>query len=290
LNYFVAENQSLKKYNTLSIASTAERMIFPLNEEGIKDVFNNCDGRKIIIGKGSNILLSRSHYDKEFIFVNMKLMDDIYIAEGEIYAQAGVTLSELSWYALGHNISGFEFLEDIPGTVGGAIIMNAGTYNNTIGELVSKIVYYDIEKKQIISEENQGDFFRIRSSKLSDKKIVVLGAYFKSQHGDYSVSLDKVLATKKDRYTKQPRNFSNAGSVFKRPLVEGELQQVWKLINDSGLRGVRKNDAEISDKHTGFIVNKGNATYEDIIYLVNLCKEKVKKEFNIELELEWKII
>ena len=217
-------------------------------------------------------------------------MDDIYIREKNLYVEAGLSLSDLSWYTVENNIKGFEFLEDIPGTIGGAIIMNAGTYDDNIGQLISSIEYYDINEDEVIDHKITETDFKRRTSIFDKKNVIILNCNFKVQYGDYLESLNELLEIKKDRFKKQPRNLPNAGSVFKRPKKNGEEVAVWKYIDEVGLRGFYKNDAMISEKHTGFIVNKGNAKYGDIKYLIDLSKKKVKKQFNIDLELEWKII
>ncbi len=291
MNYSLIEDVSLKKYNTLRLKAIAKLMIFPLNLKGIREIFVKFGGKKIItLGNGSNILLSREYYGDDFLFINMKLMDDIFIEINKLYAQSGLSLRELAWYAIEKNIEGFEFLEDIPGTVGGAVIMNAGTHEGTIGKLIEKVIYYDINEAQILEKEvSEGDF-GIRTSIWDNNKIIILGCYFNINYGNSFKSLQKIIEIKKERYKKQPRNYPSAGSVFKILKKDGKELSAWKLIDRVGLRGYKKNGAMISDKHPNFIVNLENATYEDLIYLINLCKERVFNELNINLELEWKII
>jgi len=292
-NYAIMHNVSLRDYNTLKINCTAQIMAFPYNAKGIKEVINDYRDNTcniIVIGIGANILFSKKMYGDDYLFINLKLMDQKDYFDEYITCGAGTTLSQLSWYALENNVKGFEFLEDIPGTVGGAIIMNAGTYENNISQLIKKIKYYDISKDIIIEEDVNKDNFNRRKSKWADMDVIIISATFIARQGDYLETLSKLLDIKMNRYQKQPRNYPNAGSVFKRPFVDGKELMVWKLINDSGLRGMKKNGAMISEKHTGFIINTGNATYEDIFYLINTIIETVYKEYGIRLELEWKII
>lgn len=285
-------NISLKRYNTLRLDSYAELCVYPFNEKGVKEIFTKFKKQKIIIiGRGSNLLLSQKYYDEDYVFLNLKLMDEIFInVNGSLHADAGATLSSLAWFALENNVAGFEFLEDIPGTVGGAIIMNAGTYKDNISQLILSITYYDILNDIIVNKKVSTTDFLTRKSKWSNGNYLILSCELLVKQGDYIKSLENLLAIKMDRYLKQPRNFPNAGSVFKRPKIDGKEVQVWKLINDCGLCGLTMNGAMISHKHTGFIINKGNATYEDIIFLIKTTKLKVKEKYNIELELEWKII
>jgi len=291
MNYAIINDESLKKYNTLKLASKAELIAFPFNSQGVKEVFNNFkDRKKIIIGKGSNILLSKEYYNEDYLFINLKLMDDIFIEDELLYAEAGLSLSELAWFSIKNNIKGYEFLEDIPGTIGGAVIMNAGTHRGNIGQFINNIKYYDISKDEIIEKRVKNGDFNRRTSFWDKKDVVILGCEFKIIYGDYLESLNELLSLKKERFKKQPRNYPNAGSVFKRPIKDGKVLRVWKYIDKVGLRGYSENDAMISSKHTGFIVNKGSAKYEDINKLIKIIKEKVSKECDLELELEWKII
>ncbi|MGN8646336.1 UDP-N-acetylmuramate dehydrogenase [Gracilibacillus sp. HCP3S3_G5_1] len=291
MNYVSIKNCSLKQYNTLKLESVASEMVLPININGIKEIYQKYKERKIIIiGRGSNILLSKEYYDESYVFVNFKLMDKIEHKDNKITVETGATLASLSWYAVENNIKGFEFLEDVPGSVGGAIIMNAGTYEDTIGQLTEQVTYYNITENRIITDKVKKDNFGRRQSKWANNNIVIISCVFKAEKGDYIESLEKLLEIKKKRYLKQPRNYPNAGSVFKRPKLDGVDFYVWKLFDELDLRGYKRNGAMISDKHPGFIVNTGNAKPEDIIFLIDFAKEKVKSKFGINLELEWKVI
>ena len=289
MNYLLLEDVSLEKYNTLRLKSIAKLMVFPSNKKEIRDICSKFENKEIIpLGRGSNILLSKEYYGDEYLFFNLKLMDDIFIENNMLFAQSGLSLQKLAWYAIENNLKGFEFLEDIPGTVGGAVIMNAGTHEGNIGRLIKKVIYFDIDKNQIVEKEVTEEDFDIRTSIWDNNRAIILGCYFELNYGDSITSLDKILEFKKKRFKKHPRNYSSAGSVFKRR--EKKEAFVWELIDKVGLRGYKKNGAMISDKHPNFIVNIGNATYDDMKYLIDLCKEKVFNEFNVKLELEWKII
>jgi len=292
MNFIEIKYSSLKKYNTLKLEAKADLIVFPLNALGVKEVYLKYGKEKeiIVIGKGSNILLSKIYYDKKYVFLNLKLMDSVEFVGSKIFIEAGATLSSLSWYALENNVQGYEFLEDVPGTLGGAVVMNAGTYENNIGQLIDSITYYNIEQEEVVSENVSVRDFGRRNSRYSDPNIIIISCLLFTKPGDYIESLNKLLEIKRNRYLKQPRNYPNAGSVFKRPILNGKDYFVWKLFNDLELRGLKRRDAMISDKHPGFIVNTGSATYEDIKYLIDVATDKVKKEFGIDLELEWKII
>lgn len=289
-NYIKLNNVPLKKYNTLQLESYADVVYFPLNTEGMIEVLNTTQNvKRILIGKGSNILLKREKYQDDVIFIITSLMDDIHIENDEIVCEAGASLSSLAWFAIEHSIEGYAFAEDIPGTVGGALIMNAGQYKFTIGQYVHWIdVYNTLENKvkRIIPDEG---FFSYRHAKFNSNDIV-LGCGLKNQGGDDLENLEKVLNYKRERYRKQPRNYPNAGSVFKRPSKNGEWLFVWKLFEACGLRGKRIGGAELSYKHPGFIVNVDHATNKDVFDLIELCQKSVKEMFDVDLELEWKVI
>lgn len=280
----------LKKYNTLQLESYANIVHFPLNKQGLIEVLNDTNySRKIIIGKGSNILLKKERYEDDTVFIITSLMDDIHLENDEIVCEAGVSLSSLAWFAIEHSIEGYAFAEDIPGTIGGALIMNAGQYEFTIGQYVNWIDVYDTEIneiKRIVPEEG---FFSYRHAKFSSNEII-LSCGLKNMGGDDLENLEKVLNYKRERYRKQPRNYPNAGSVFKRPKKDGEWLFVWKLFEACGLRGKRIGGAELSFKHPGFIVNVNHATPQDVFDLIELCQKSVKDMFDVDLELEWKVI
>src|SRR5690606_16827714 len=169
-----------------------------------------------------------------------------------------------------------------------------GTYEDNIGQLVKGITYYNIDKEEIIYDSVNPNDFGKRKSKWTDSNNIILSVDLhvsKEQIVEnYVEILEELLLIKKRRYLKQPRNYPNAGSVFKRPSLKGEDVYIWKLFDELDLRGYQKNGAKISEKHPGFIVNVDNAKPEDILYLINIAKEKVKVKYGINLELEWKVI
>src|SRR5690606_17613663 len=132
MNYAKVNDTSLRPYNSLKIDSIAEIMVFPFNEKGLQEIYSKYGNASkiVIMGKGSNILLSRKYYNYNYVFLNLKFMDKVELYKEKIYIEAGANLSALSWFALENNFKGFEFLEDIPGSLGGALIMNAGTYKD----------------------------------------------------------------------------------------------------------------------------------------------------------------
>lgn len=286
----ILRDVSLKPYNTLRLESKAAVMAFPHSIQGAVDLLNKYqDEKKIyIIGKGSNTLFKKTYYSEEHLFVNLKLLDKMTLDNDEIQIESGATLSQLVWFGIENGRVGYEFMEDIPGTVGGAILMNAGTYRNYIGDLITSVTYYDFQTRKVITRPKQeGDFGR-RASFWSDKQTLLLSCRLIAKEGDYLEALEEVQRVKKDRFTKQPRNYPSAGSVFIRPKVDLKDMVVWQLLEKVGLRGFTYGEAAFSEKHPGFIINLGNATYKEVSYLIDLAKERVKEEFDIELSVEWK--
>lgn len=290
--YVKIKDFPLKQYNTMGLHAFADRVFFPLDVKGIEELFaDSLLEESIILGRGSNVILSRDRYDNSFVltdFLNNLVFQDHYIV-----AECGVSLSQLSWFALSQSVSGFEFLEDIPGSVGGGLYMNAGTYDNSIGELVHSVTIFDYNKKQtvILKKDELSSSWKKRDSFFQHHPCFIVQCVFDAEKtADYESILSVMLESKKKRFLKQPRNYPNAGSVFKRPYVNGEPQYIWQLINDAGLRGYRIGDAQVSEKHPGFIINRGNATGEDVINLMNHCKIEIKKKYGICIEEEWKIV
>lgn len=289
MNFSIIHDVSLKQYNTMRLEAEASMMAFPHTTDGLIELMKTYQDKKeiIIIGRGSNVLLKKTHYSENYLFVNLKLLDHMELKGNELSVECGATLSSLVWYGVENGLSGLEYLEDIPGTIGGAILMNAGTYKNYIGDLIKSVTYYDYDSKSVVTREKQdGDFGR-RMSFWTHNKSIVLSCALNVKKGNYLDSLDEVMKVKKDRFTKQPRNYPSAGSVFVRPKVDLKDMVVWELLDKVDLRGFSYGGAAFSDKHPGFIINQGNATYQDIIHLIDVAKDKVKEQFGVELSVEW---
>ncbi|QIK70377.1 UDP-N-acetylmuramate dehydrogenase [Erysipelothrix sp. HDW6C] len=290
--YFVMKDASLKRYNTLRLDVKAALVVLPQSVEGMVAALRDFKDREIvIIGNGSNMMFDRDHYDENTVFIVTILLNDIELVNGEIVTEAGTRLNRLAWFACEQSLGGLEFCEDIPGTMGGALIMNAGQWQYAIGQYVKWVDVYNFETdavERIIPDE---DFFAYRHSKLTQMPVFILRAGLEAREGDYNEALEKMLYYRHERYVKQPRNFANAGSVFKRPKdKEGNSLYVWKMFDAVKLRGFQVGDAMVSEKHPGFIVNVGNATVADMHAVINECKKRVKDEYDVDLELEWRVI
>lgn len=281
------ENFNLTEYNAYRINALCSKAWFPKNEIDLLEIFNqNKNKRLIILGNGNNIILSKEYYEEEFIIFN-GCFDKVIVNNTGIEAEAGATLLQLSETALTHHLTGLELFYDIPSSVGGAVVMNAGTKEGEIKDILVKVRYLDLTDKQIKEIYNENIGFEYRNSffqKKTDK--IVLNAWFKLEKGNPEQIKAKMDETKQTRWAKQPREYPNCGSVFKRP--PGHF--VGPMLDELGMKGFKSGDAKISEKHSGFIVNTGNATGKDILAVITEAKKRVKEKFGVDLEVEQRII
>jgi UDP-N-acetylmuramate dehydrogenase len=291
MNTLIQKNISLKRFNTLRLDSTCDYAITPLNIDGVVEAIKITEGkRRVILGNGSNVLLTKEHYDDSTAFILMHRLDDLDIVDNEIIVEAGRTLHDLAWFTMDHEVDGYAFCEDIPGTVGGALLMNAGQWEYTISQYVNWVEVVHCDDARIERIYPQEGFFGYRHSAFNTMNAIIVRSGLSIIKGGYNDIFEKIMYYKRERYMKQPRNYPNAGSVFKRPYKNGESLYVWKLFDATNLRGHQVGGAQISDKHPGFIVNVDNATSTDCVQLIEEAKRRVKAEFDVDLELEWRII
>lgn len=290
-HYFVLNNASLKRYNTLRLEAIAEIVILPHSIEGMVAALRDYNDRRIVlIGNGSNIVFSQEYYDESTVFIVTILLNDISINNDELIVETGGRLTRLAWFACEQSLGGMAFCEDIPGTMGGALIMNAGQWQFSIGQYVNWIEVYNYETDTVDTIVPDVDFFSYRHSKLTQMPVYILRCGLRTVPGNYNEVLKEMLYYRHERYVKQPRNYANAGSVFKRPMKDGETLFVWKLFDGVDLRGYRVGDAMVSDKHPGFIVNVNQASIPDILNVIGECIQRVKERYDVDLELEWIVI
>lgn len=282
------EHEELSKHTSFKIGGPAEIFAKPSSEEQVCEIVKFCKENEIALlplGKGSNVLVSDNgiagvvmYFGSDF--GKIKLLD-----EETIYCEAGTSLGALCNFALENGLTGLEFAYGIPGSVGGAVFMNAGAYG---GEIKDVIVYADhVDKNgetgRFACEELQMSY---RHSAYSAKEYFITGAAFKLQKGDKAeikAKMDDLLGR---RFDKQPMDKPSAGSTFKRP--EGAFASA--LIDQCGLKGYRVGGAEVSTKHAGFVVNVGGATCADVLELIKGVQEKVKADTGFFLEPEVEIL
>lgn len=285
--YECYENISLLKYNTYKLDVKCRCLIFPKNVEELKEIFNiinNNNYKYYLLGNGSNVIFKDDYYDG--IIIKLDKLNNIYIDKNIVKCEAGVPLNKLSKMTINEGLSGLEFAYGIPGLVGASVAMNAGAYNEELSNVLVSAKVLDKELN-IINFKNEDLDFSYRNSIIKKyNEYIVLECTFELIEGNKEEMLDIVNKRLKKRMETQPLEFPSAGSVFRNPdgMYAGEL------IEKCGLKGFNINGAEVSMKHANFIINKGNATGKDIIKLINIIKEKVKNEFDVDLHLEQIIV
>lgn len=283
----IRENFDLTQYNAYGLKAHCAKAIFPETEEELVRLFQEeFEQSNIILGNGNNIILSKPFYDDCFIVFNGSF-NNIWVDKNQISALAGATLKEFSITALNKSLTGAEIFYDIPSSIGGAVVMNAGASGEEIKDSLIKVRYLDLKDLQIkeISKEDIG--FEYRNSffqKNTDK--IVLKAWFNLSQGDRETINLKMEAIKNNRWAKQPRDYPNCGSVFKRP----QGKYVGPMLDELGLKGFTIGGAQISEKHSGFIINKGEATGQDILDIIKHVQKRVLDRFKVNLEVEQRII
>lgn len=283
----VWEQEGMKKHTTFRIGGPADLFAAPTTQEAVAEVIRICREQNYpfyIIGNGSNLLVSDDGY-RGLILQLYRNFSEILIEEDEIRVQSGAMLSVIAKRALEAGLTGFEFASGIPGTIGGAVVMNAGAYGGEMKDVLTEVTVLTKENeiRTIPAAELELGY---RTSAVMKNGWIVLGAKIKLQKGDPQAIRARMEELKEQRVTKQPLEYPSAGSTFKRP--EGYF--AGKLIMDAGLRGFSVGDAQVSEKHCGFVVNKGNATAQDVLELIRQVTEKVKEQFGVTLEPEVKML
>lgn len=280
-------NEPMKNHTSFKTGGEADVYVKADSAENIikaVDILKEENIDYIIIGNGSNLLVSDKGFKGVVIEIG-SLMNKITVEGRKIYAQAGALLSSLSAAAADNGLTGLEFASGIPGSVGGAVFMNAGAYD---GEIKDVIIGADVINKngEIIRLSKDELELSYRSSVIEKKGYIVIGAEFELKEGSKEAIKEKMADFAARRRDKQPLNYPSAGSTFKRP--EGYF--AGKLIEDSGLKGKTIGGAQVSEKHAGFIINTGNATSSDILELMDCCIETVYNKFGVRLEPEVRFI
>jgi len=284
----VKTNERMENHTSLHIGGEADYLVTPTNIDEIQAVIYLCKSENMpyyIIGNGSNLLVS----DQGYRGVIIKLCDDFSSIcindENNITAQAGVLLSKLASVAASLSLSGIEFASGIPGTLGGAVTMNAGAYDGEMKQCLVKAKVLD--ENGIIHELNNQELeLGYRTSILQKKNYILLESELALKKGDEQNIRLRMKELNSMRREKQPLDKYSAGSTFKRP----QGYYAGKLINDAGLRGYQVGGAAISEKHCGFAINIDNATAKDFLKLIEDVSRIVEEKFNVKLEPEMKFL
>ena len=283
----ILTKEYMKNHTSFKIGGSADFLVTPRTVDQIKNLIITLKKENIpvfIMGNGSNLLVS----DKGIRGVVIKLsknFSSFSISGDEVTAQSGILLSTLSKSIVNESLSGFEFASGIPGTIGGAVTMNAGAYDSEMKNIVEEVVAIDMDGN-IKTFTNQEMNFRYRKSRVTDETLVVLEAKLKLEKGNIEDIKAKIDDFTVKRTTKQPLTAYSAGSTFKRP--EGYF--AGKLIEDAGLKGIIMRNAAVSSLHSGFVINTGDATCENILELIEFIKLTVFSKFGVMLEEEVRVV
>ena len=273
----------LAKHSTFKIGGAAEYCAFPKTAGELCALLALAKARGVrarVFGNGSNLLFSSLGVAGLVILTTE--MKGISLEGGNVRAFAGTKLSELCNFAARESLCGAEFLFGIPGTVGGAVYMNAGAHGGEVSHIIVESICYDAEKDELVTLSAEEHEFAYRKSVFASRPLTVLSSLFKLEHGERAEIEAKMKALTEKRRASQPLNLPSAGSVFKRPAVGFS----GKYIEDAGLKGTTIGGAQISEKHAGFIVNVGSATSHDVLALIEKTKEEVFRIFGVMLETE----
>lgn len=280
----VEENESLAKHTTFRVGGKARYLIYPKNHIALTRILDYLEEKRFayrIFGKGSNLLCSDEDYDGIVICLDRYFSEFYFEEDGTCVVQSGCSLVLLAHEAMKKGLSGLEFASGIPGTVGGAIFMNAGAYLSDMNAIVESVYIYRHGKCLWVNKEEL-DFSYRHSIFQSNRDWIILGAKLKLAHGESGEIRELMDARRKRRMDTQPLNFPSAGSMFRNP----ENMQAWKLIEDLGLRGKMIGGAQVSEKHANFVINADHALAKDIMELVLLIQKKVKETYGVDLKME----
>ena len=275
--------EPMSRHTTFRVGGEAACMLLIHSEEELSKLipyFKLIGQEYFILGNGSNLLVG----DKGYQGIVLKLdkgMQDIQVEDTRIRVKAGALLSQTANLARDHGLTGMEFAAGIPGSVGGAVVMNAGAYEGEMKQIVESVRVMNTEG-EILTLDNDTMEFGYRTSVIRNRPFVVLEAILTLQKGDVQAITARMEELAQLRRSKQPLEYASAGSTFKRP--EGYF--AGKLIMDAGMRGYRIGGAQVADKHCGFIVNTGKATAADIKEVIEEVQARVKQRFHVDLEPE----
>jgi len=277
------EDLPLSRYNTFHIGGNAALAAFPKTPQQLCAVLNACREEAIpcaVIGNGSNLLCDDDGFAGCVLLTTA--MKAVSVSGTTVTAQAGASLAAVCTLARDHGLAGLTFAYGIPGSVGGAVYMNAGAYDGEVGDRITSVTYYDIPTGEIRTRPASECGFGYRISRFQGEAAVILSAEFALEAGDGAViraEMEDILFRRRD---KQPLEYPSAGSAFKR--YPGYFTA--KLIDEAGFKGYSVGGAQVSEKHAGFIINRGGATASDVRTLIDEIRERIHKEHNIWIEAE----
>jgi len=279
-------NESLKKHTTYGIGGPADLMIFPKSKQDLIKVIEIINENKIqltILGSGSNVLVSDNGIRGAVISLKNSLKQ-VEVDDNILYAECGTMLGKIVKHAVKNNLIGLENLNGVPGTLGGALIMNAGAWG---GEISENLIHVEIinSKSEIQKIQKKDLNFSYRKSSFN-KDDILLSAKFNLKKADKDIIKENFIEAQSGRKKSQPLNKRSAGSLFKNP----KNNSAGKLLDEAGLKGFSIGDAKISEKHANFFINDGDASSKDMLMLIKKAHKEVKDKFNVNLSLEVKLM
>lgn len=281
----IKPEEPMKNHVTFRVGGPADFFVTPKNYEELSGVLKCCAKYEMpcyIMGNGSNLLVSDQGY-RGVVIQLFRQLNNIQCEGNVIRAQAGALLSAVANRALEEKLTGFEFAAGIPGTLGGACVMNAGAYGGEMKDVLKSVTVLTREGERITLQKNELEL-GYRTSIIAKKDYIVLEAEIELEVGDAEEIKAVMDDLKERRTTKQPLEYPSAGSTFKRP--EGYF--AGKLIQETGLQGFQVGGAQVSEKHCGFVINKDQATAADIAELIRQVQDRVEEKFGVRLETEVK--
>lgn len=279
-------NANMSEHIYFKVGGPADVLLTPNTKEQVVKTVKVCKENNIpyyVIGNGSNLLVKDG--GMRGVIIKLTEINSISTSDGKVIAETGALLKDVSKIALDNNLTGLEFACGIPGSIGGAVFMNAGAYNGEIKDVIESAEVLT-EDGNIINYTKEELNLGYRTSRVMEEKAIVLEAVFALQYGEHEKIKARVDDLTEKRESKQPLEYPSAGSTFKRP--EGHF--AGKLIQDAGLKGYSIGGAAVSQKHSGFVINKGGATAKDILDLIAYIQSEVKNQFGVDLHPEVRII
>ncbi len=280
--------EPMAKHTTFRVGGPADYYLIPHSADQVKEVVALCKEKEIpffILGNGSNLLVGDNGYRGAVIQIFRNMSTVTVEGDDVLRVEAGALLSTVAKTALNNSLTNMEFASGIPGTIGGAVTMNAGAYGGEMKDILQEVTVLT-DDGQILVLKNEELALGYRTSCIKEKDYIVLEAVLKLEKGDKEKIQARMDELKEQRVTKQPLEFPSAGSTFKRPV--GYF--AGKLIQDAGLAGYKVGGAEVSAKHCGFIVNSGNGTAQDIMDLIRYVQKVVWDDAQVKLETEVKML
>lgn len=282
-------NEPLKNHCTFHIGGNAEILFVPKKEKALIKALKFADENNVpfhILGNGSNVLIPDTGLIGITIKLSNALTDIIYLGDGYIGCAAGVSVAKLCLFALEHSLTGLEFAYGIPGSVGGAIYMNAGAYGGEMKDVLYSAKSVDRKGKKIEEEKISDLEYSYRNTSFMKNGRIILAGYFKLKEGNKTEISAKMTELMNKRKASQPLDCPSAGSTFKRP----ETGYAAAHIDQCGLKGLTVGGAQVSTKHAGFVINTGDATYDDVINIIKKIKDEVFRQHGVELQPEVEIL